>query len=214
MKRRADVSTAASSAAASGGSVESSRSAGVLGSARNSARQRAAAAACSSAAAGDSVWLSSRTRVSSPSPLFGRGPSTTAPSKRSGGGPAPTAAADITCTRGRAPCIGAGVGRALATHVPGYRRRMRPFILHLRRYSGIARRALGAGCRAGAMPPRRPMLRPVLDLEVLDMPLPGEDGMPVQDEPAHGNGDAAQRRPRVRGWLCAARALRSASERS
>jgi hypothetical protein len=57
------------------------------------------------------------------------------------------------------------------------------------------------------------MLRPVLDLEVLDT-LPGEESMPVQDmEPAY----AGDRRPRVRGprrlavvhclvcvsWMCA-----------
>jgi hypothetical protein len=51
------------------------------------------------------------------------------------------------------------------------------------------------------MPPRRPTLRPVLDLEVLDLPLPGEDGMPVLDDPYYGAGEQAQRRPRVRALM-------------
>ena len=58
------------------------------------------------------------------------------------------------------------------------------------------------------MPPaRRPTLRPVLDLEVLDMStLPGEDALPVLDEaePLFVYGDGP-RRPRVR----AARAARA-----
>jgi hypothetical protein len=52
------------------------------------------------------------------------------------------------------------------------------------------------------MPPRRPTLRPVLDLEVLDLPLPGEDGMPVLDDPYYAAaGEHAQRRPRVRALM-------------
>jgi hypothetical protein len=50
------------------------------------------------------------------------------------------------------------------------------------------------------------MLRPVLDLEVLDT-LPGEDTLPVQDEPQHYAGEGP-RRPRVRAARARARRRR------
>lgn len=178
-KLRALLSTASTSVALSVGRGDSSRSTGVLASPFSSARHRAVAAACSAAAAADSVWLSKRER-----PPRGRGPSTTAPSKRSGGGDPP---ACITPHRPRAIKMS---GRARSRDRAALCR-CAPPALHS---SARLPRALGA-----AMPPRRPTLRPVLDLEVLDLPLPGEDGMPVLDDPFYAaGGEHAQRRPRVR----------------
>jgi hypothetical protein len=111
-KLRALLSTALASAALSAGSCDSSRSAGVFASPFSSARHRASADACSAAAAADSVWLRRRVRPWS----RGSGPSTTAPSKRSGGGDPP---ACITPHRSRvmARADVSGLGQGVSLQV-------------------------------------------------------------------------------------------------